>query len=75
MIRKDREITDRARQLDILRRAHICRLAFNDADTGIPYIVPLNYGVLESGEELSIGLHIHNTAASYLEFMTQPNYV
>lgn len=47
MIRKDREITDRSAILDIMKRCHVCRLAFNDPQSGYPYIVPMNYGLVE----------------------------
>lgn len=47
MIRKDREVTDPARILEIMRASHVCRLAFNDPEEGYPYIVPLNFGIIE----------------------------
>ena len=45
MIRKDREVTDRAEQLAIIEACDVCRIALNDPDAGVPYIVPLNFGV------------------------------
>lgn len=57
MIRKDREITDRAAIVDILRRSHVCRLAFNDPASGYPYIVPMNYGLVETAGELTLCFH------------------
>lgn len=47
MIRKDREVTERSRILEIMRRCHVCRLAFNDPEGGYPYIVPMNFGLIE----------------------------
>jgi nitroimidazol reductase NimA-like FMN-containing flavoprotein (pyridoxamine 5'-phosphate oxidase superfamily) len=48
MRRKDREITDRAELLRILRAARVCRLAMSDVDR--PYLVPLSYAL--DGEDL-----------------------
>lgn len=47
MIRKDREITDRDTIIEIMKRCHVCRLAFNDNSRGYPYIVPMNFGLTE----------------------------
>lgn len=57
MIRKDREITDRAAILDIVKRSHVCRLAFNDKQEGYPYIVPMNFGIIDSGDTVSLVFH------------------
>jgi nitroimidazol reductase NimA-like FMN-containing flavoprotein (pyridoxamine 5'-phosphate oxidase superfamily) len=48
MRRKDREITDRAELLRILREARVCRLAMSDGDR--PYLVPLSFAL--DGEDL-----------------------
>ena len=42
MRRKDREITDPAEMVQILRNARVCRLAMSDSDQ--PYVVPLCFG-------------------------------
>ena len=47
MFRKDREITDRNTIVDIMKRCHVCRLAFNDRQSGYPYLVPMNFGLVE----------------------------
>lgn len=44
MRRKDRAISDPQLLERILRHGVTCRLAFNDTQTGYPYIVPLTYG-------------------------------
>lgn len=44
MRRKDRAISDPQLLEKILRHGVTCRLAFNDAQAGCPYIVPLTYG-------------------------------
>ena len=51
MRRNDKEITDRAEILDIVRAARFCRLAFCDGAT--PYIVPVNFGYADNA------LYIH----------------
>lgn len=42
MRRSDREISDRGRIDDIIRRAQVCHLALCENDQ--PYVVPLNFG-------------------------------
>ena len=42
MRRKNKEIQEKAILLEILSKAHICRVAFFDDE--YPYIVPMNYG-------------------------------
>ena len=58
MRRFDREVTDRAEILDIMRRCDVCRLALNDG--GYPYILPLNFGMDVSGS--SVTLYFHGAA-------------
>ena len=55
MRRKDREVTDPSRILDILSRCHCCRLGFYDA--GEVYIVPLNFGYTEQAGQLTFYFH------------------
>lgn len=55
MRRKDREITDWQRILDIVREAKVCRIAFQTGDA--PYIVPLSYGWEEIDGKLSFYFH------------------
>ena len=42
MLRKDKEITDRAIIDDILKSNIICRIALSD--NNLPYIIPMDYG-------------------------------
>lgn len=57
MIRKDREITDWNAIVDIIKRCHVCRLAFNDTTTGYPYIIPMNFGLVEDNGSLVLCFH------------------
>ena len=50
MIRRDREIVDRAAQLAIVDACDVCRVCLNGAD-GYPYAVPLNFGEEVSGDD------------------------
>lgn len=45
MRKANREVSDQAEILKIMRRCDVCRLALNDE--GFPYIVPLNFGIVE----------------------------
>lgn len=63
MRRKDREVTDIDEILDIMRRCNVCRIALNDSD-GIPYIVPLNFG-LWLGDDRSIRLVFHSASVGH----------
>ena len=56
MRRKDREITDKAELLDILRRCDTVRLGM--VSDGEPYVVPLSFGV-EEEENGSIAIYFH----------------
>lgn len=53
--RKDREITDRIEMMDILRRCEVCNVAFADENT--PYVVPMNFGVLEANGKTVLSFH------------------
>ena len=71
MRRHDREITDFAEILDIMKRAQVCRLALNDED-GYPYIIPLNFGIEE--RDGKIRLHFHSALEGRkLELMALDN--
>lgn len=55
MRRKDREIKDTKKILEILEEAQVCRLGLYDEEAKEVYIVPLNYGWkwTETGNELT----------------------
>lgn len=45
MRRKDREVSDFNEMVEIMRKCDVCRIALNDREADIPYIVPLNFGM------------------------------
>ena len=55
MRRKDREIKDFGRMLEVVSANDVLRIAFDDGD-GI-YICPVNYGFKADGEKLSFYFH------------------
>lgn len=55
MRRKDREITDFTKMMDILAACDCCRIGL--ADAGEPYIVPLNFGYEEADGKLVLYFH------------------
>ena len=56
MRRHDREITDRQELIAVMKHCAVCRLALND-DNGYPYLLPLNFGLLEDGSTLQLVFH------------------
>lgn len=55
MRRKDREITNRAEMVSILRRCETVRIGM--VSDGMPYIVPISFGIEESGEQVILYFH------------------
>ena len=55
MRRRDREITDRRELLEVIGRAKVCRIAFNDK--AFPYVIPLNFGYEAREEKIFLYLH------------------
>lgn len=55
MRRKDREITELDRIIDIIKRCDICRVAFFDEE--YPYIVPLNFGLEYQDGKITLYFH------------------
>ncbi len=55
MLRKDREITNEAEMIDILRRCDTLRVAFLDDE--YPYIVPVSFGMEVDGENIVLYFH------------------
>lgn len=55
MRRKDREITDGKKLLEIMAGCDCCRLGLVDGDSA--YIVPLNFGFRESGGKITLYFH------------------
>lgn len=56
MRRSDREITDLDEIEAILRAGKVCHLGMVDAE-GLPYVLPLNYGVEREGERFTLYFH------------------
>lgn len=55
MRRKDREITDIEKQLDVVKKCRICRIAMQD-EYGL-YIVPMNFGYKYENRKLVLYFH------------------
>lgn len=55
MRRKDREVSDYRKILDILKQCDICRLGLVDSE-GV-YVVPLNFGYIESCGNVTLYFH------------------
>ena len=55
MRRSDREITDKAKIIEIIEKCDVCRLAL--ADGNIPYVVPMNYGYEYTDGKLTLYFH------------------
>ena len=55
MRRRDREITDRAKILEIVAECDCCRLGL--VDNGEAYIVPMNFGFEDAGSALTLYFH------------------
>ena len=57
MRRKDREVADLEGQLAILEQCSVCRVAINDPASGVPYLVPLNFGMAAGPQSLTLYFH------------------
>lgn len=55
MRRSDREITDFNDIVHVMERCDVCRLALNDED--YPYILPVNFGMEVSGQQIVLYFH------------------
>ena len=55
MRRQDREITDRAEIMEVMKRCDVIRLGLND--DGFPYILPLNFGMETEGGRIRFYFH------------------
>lgn len=55
MRQKQREITDFAEIIEVIKHCNVCRLALNDE--GYPYILPLNFGMDIVNEKLILYFH------------------
>lgn len=71
MRRKDREVTDFNKIVDIIEQCDIIRLGLADGD--FPYIVPLNFAYTVCGEEIVFYVHGAMAGRKY-EMMSQSPY-
>jgi len=55
MRRNDREVKDFNDIVSIIKKCDVCRLALHDVE--YPYILPLNFGVQVSGENVTLYFH------------------
>lgn len=55
MRQKQREITDFAEIIEVIKHCDVCRLALNDE--GYPYILPLNFGMDIINEKIILYFH------------------
>lgn len=72
MRRKDREITDFTKILDIMRQCDVCRLAIHD--TPYPYLIPMNFGMdVQDGQ---VYLYFHSAMqGTKLDLLKKDNRV
>ena len=61
MTKRERQVTDREEILKILDKCKILHLGLVDGDE--PYVVPMNYGYVMEGEQLT--LYMHGAAKGY----------
>lgn len=69
MRRKDREIVDRTRIIEVMRQSQVCHVAFFDEE--FPYIVPLNFGLAE--KDGHIELYFHGAKTGHKHDLLQKN--
>ncbi|MBR2001398.1 MAG: pyridoxamine 5'-phosphate oxidase family protein, partial [Firmicutes bacterium] len=55
MTKRERQVTDREEILKILDKCKILHLGLVDGDE--PYVVPMNYGYVMEGEQLTLYMH------------------
>lgn len=61
MRKKDREITDFNKIVEVIKNCDVCRLALND--DGYPYVLPLNFGL--EVVDGTIYLYFHSALEGY----------
>lgn len=70
MLRKDRQITERADFIDILDRCKVCRLALQT--DGAPYVLPMNYAYeMDEAGALTLYVHCRMKGGYKLELLAQ----
>ncbi len=74
MRRSDREVTSHAEIFAIISQCDVCRLAFNDPNRGVPYILPLNFGFIEDVDgNITLYFHGANEGYKYKLMAANPN--
>lgn len=64
MRRSDREVTDFGEMIAIMEDCDVCRLALNGED-GVPYILPLNFGMRVEGGRVELFFHGATSGTKY----------
>ena len=70
MRRKDREVADFDRLVDIIGQCHVLRLGLADGD--FPYIVPVNFGYTVRGREVRFYIHGAMAGRKYELLLNNP---
>ena len=73
MRRKDRQITDFDKIVDIIDRCDCCRVGFYDEEAKQVYIVPLNFGYTVEGEKITFYYHGAHEGRKIDLIRTAPN--
>lgn len=55
MRRKEREVSERSKILEIMEKCSICSLAFNDGE--YPYVVPVNFAYRDTPQAVEVYFH------------------
>lgn len=71
MRRTDREITSFAELIRIIQQCDVCRLALYD--TPYPYILPLNFGMVVEGQQVTLYFHGAKEGKKYDLIAKNPN--
>lgn len=71
MRRKDREITDINKIIEIIEKCDSCNIALNNGE--YPYIVPMNFGYKYENGKLSLYFHSAN-AGTKIELLKKDNH-
>ena len=71
MRRSDREITDFSQLVQVMEQCDVCRLALHD--TPYPYILPLNFGMVTAGQQVTLYFHGAKTGQKYTLIEKDPH--
>ena len=65
MRRSDREISNKNEIFEVMEKCDVCRLAFNDTESGYPYILPLNFSMKTEGGQVVLYFHGADAGRKY----------